>query len=780
MTSSLHSTRKQFTATFAKTLKKNAFHTVALFLFMFVTLNAYNVIEQIDALVGPQGYSYGIERLQFCIATPYSDPLQIAIVCMILGISSILLSVYNFRFMHTKKSVNVYYSLGIRRSTLFAGKFFGCVVTQLIAVALPFLLCGLHNVAVYGSSDALWLAVFYYMACALAVALYPFAMCVLCMTFSGSTIESLLCGGLLTFLPSALYYGTYLMSESLLAGSLFDASISLKGHPGQWVESTFGGNFTFLDFLYPVVNYQFGDAMSLERGLVYASLPSWGYPILYLGAFAALAVVAHYSFIHMKTEKAAFLGTCPKMIAVTLFGIGSIVIPVNFLMAREYGLDLIVTSLLSVLYLAVAFGLYVGIIAILLRSKEKIKKQLPTAGVMTAGLLVFILIFATGGFGYEKRIPDTEKVEAAGIVFKSAQGLAVQDGGYGYYGDNSDSYRGYDEKEQAKNFLQSYLWLEEIWSDDTFVYFEEEQSIDTIRNIHDLLIHDRRNSLGTTYRGTVFVSYKLKNGNELTRVYNHLPQEAMYELQKLVTAKGYRDASAAEVRDYAVNNSHTYLFSKNCTAMTQFVLEKDDYNMLNDLHNAIVTDIESGRLPLNFKSETSPMGYIGITHNNMTEAYQKKLVREPVYDFGGGERYLLVPVFESMTDTLSVLTQTQKLQYFEDIAKPHHVRVYENPLNNASEQERFSYQFDTLQFSGFVSSNAYYGEDDIEMMFLPESSVLVTDEQTIEEICNQTNFTYFVNEPGYFVQMSYVDAEGNPFSDALVYVPADKMPTILK
>ena len=777
MTHSAHSEQKQFLVTLAKTLKKNAFHTVFLFLFMLVSLNAYNVSVQLE-----KSYSLfdTFGGIRYIVGGMYIDSFLIAVNCLVLGVSAILLSVYNFRFMHTKKSVNVYYSLGVRRSTLFAGKFVGCMVSQLIGVALPFLICGVYNVYLYGSSPELWKAILYYGGSMLAISLYPFAVCVLCMTRSGSTVESLVCGSLLTFLPCALYYGAYLFSKLFLSGAKFYTSVRLKGFDDMFVESTFGGRFVFADFLYPVTNYDFGDALAQTYDKAAPAFPSIGYPVLYLGLFVLLGIAARFSFVHAKTERASFLGSCPRMIAVTVFGLGTILIPAAAFIISEYGLSVAATGFCSVLLISVAFGLFIGIVAILLRSKEKIKAQLPTGAVMAAALLVFMFIFFTGGFGFEKRIPEADKVVAAGITFNAAPGVVSHSGYYTYMGDNSDLYEEHEPDIQADRFLDAYLQTDGLWGEGSFVYFEDEESIDTIRTVHEKLINDRQNTYNSSYYGSVMVSYKLGNGRELTRIYNHTPIEAMVQLQDLLDAQSYREAVIAELMSYfdGYEQNNLMLYSKNCTAMTDVVLEEKDREVQKKLFNAVIADIRNGNLPLDFESDTSPLGY--ITLNHFDEVGYKR-IKEPVYHITYSYDYPFIPVLSSMTETIAVLQQSQKLQYFEDIRTPVRAYVYENPLNNESKEELFARKrIQTLQFNGFVSDPDYYdGFDRESVRLVPFDAVTVEDPDLLKQICEQTYFSYFVNEPGYFVQLHYSDADGR-ITDTLVYVPADKIPATLK
>lgn len=774
MTQNVHSGQKQFFVTFVKTLRKNGFHTAALFLFMMVTLNVENVLNHIDAV-----YNYfvdGLQRTDYCFGATYADGFAIAVTCLVVGLSAILLALYNFRFMHTKKTVNVYYSLGVSRATLFAGKFVGCVVSQLIGVALPFLITAFYNAYLYGATPAMWKAGLYYGASMSAVALYPFAMCVLCMIFSGSTVESLLCGALLTFSPSAFYYGTYLFSELFLSGANFEVSAQVKAYAGGHVESTFGGRFVFADFLYPVSNYDFGDALAQDDSLWRKGLPSVGYPLLYLGLFVLLSVAARFAFVRQKTEKAAFLGACPQLFAITVSALAGILIPAATYVFRDYGFGIFATVMFAVFLIGIAFGLFVAVVAVLLRSKEKIKAQLRTGGIMAGALLVFLVIFLTGGFGYEKRIPATEKIVEAGITFNTSQGAVGYNSYYTYKGDNLDIYKDVDATAQGENFLQAHLQMRGLFGDGAFVYFDEEQDIETIRAIHSLLIEDRRNTYSTRsyYDGGVIISYKLENGAQLTRVYNKLSVEAIIGMQSLLDSQSYYDACAGELEAYMDRN--VILFSKNCTSMTDFVIEDKDIHVKTTLMQAVINDIRSGRLPMDLKSENAPLGYIAATYSTSDDSPR---VQSPVYYISYSSEYLFIPIFPTMTETIAVLQASQKLQYFEDIRTPVSAKVYANPLNEISDEELSRRNYNTLQFSGYVVEWGQYDDIESRGTILPPDAVTVTDPALISQLTQQSYLTYFVDEPGYFVDLCYTDEDGW-LTDTLVYVPADKIPSELK
>lgn len=775
MTHSVHSDQKQFFVTFAKTLRKNLCHIVFLFLFMNVALSGYNFTLEMESAYRSNPLMYA--DFIYCIGTDYADSFTIACTCLVVGLSSLMLALYNFRFMHTKKAVNVYYSLGIRRSTLFAGKVVGCVVSQIIGVVVPFLICALYNCHLFGSSAVMWQASGYYLLCMLSVALYPFAVCVFTMSRTGSTMESLVCGVVLTFAPTMLFYGAYLLSDILLAGTFFDGWFYGRD-PDLHINPTFGGSFQFLDFLYPITNYEFGDALAGTTLCVYA-LPSIGYPIVYLAAFAVYSVLAHFSFRKQKTENAGFLAACPRIFAAAIFALGAILIPwcvYLFYDARFVTESAIVFAFFLI---AVAFGLFVGIVAILLRSKEKIKAQLPTGGIMAGALAVFVLIFVCGGFGFETRIPDSEKIVRAGITFMVGEGSVSSNEGYSCIGDSKELYEYNPPVDHAKLFLQSVLYADSWYNAHSFVYFEDAENIERVCQIHGLLLEDARNRRSSN-GAAVVISYELANGSSLTRAYPYVPFDVMDEFLPLLNTREYREATAEYLK--SLSGTKITLFSQNLNTQSDISSCTEDWTKAEyDLHKAIVADVLAENMPMDCMSQTAPVGYIGMYSYDRENTFRSR-----VGYLAFSLDYVVIPVYSSMKETLSVLQQYDLTQYFEDMFRPVAAYVYENPLPGLTpiELSDYTYRLGSLQFKGMVYDWFPGGSSETtttvpDAQIVPPSATFTDGAELLEELTQNAQYTYFINEPGYFVEFVYTDQAPHVIN-SVAYIPASQMPDALK
>ncbi len=781
MTSSSYSDKKMFFITFLKTLRKNAAQGVLLTLFWFVSLNT-GTAERYFSLLWDSTVEY--EPMLYCIGGRWPDVVYVGFSCLVFGLSAIMTALGNFKFMHAKKTVNVYYSLGVKRSTLFAGTFAGCVATFVYSIFIPFLLCAAFNCYLFGNSLALWKAIAYYAFSFLAVSLYPLAMSVLCMTCSGTTVEGNICGTVLTFAPTFLYYGVYMLSDLLLAGANYDIYLQTMDGNDR-ITAEFGGRFQFLDFLHPVTNGDFADAL-VARPTDVSPLPSVMYPIFYLGLFVVLTLVARHFFIRKKTEKAGFLGADTRLLAITVFALASILIPFASLIAYGNAFTPAGSVVIAILLIGVAFGVYIGFVAVFLRSKQKVKDNLRKGYIMMAALFVFLLIFITGGFGYETRIPDSEKVVRAGISFSQGRGAVSNDTSFGFVGEDSTLYDHYPPAAHGKALLQSIMYTQGLWGENCFVFFDGDEEIETVRSIHEMLLDEPKNRR-SSWSESIVVSYELANGHTLTRVYPVATVEVMIEMQKLLNTQNYREACAQYIAEFLqFNNRNAVIFSKNCTAMTDVNKrqERADYEKQDQLYRALIADIQNGALPMDFVSDDTPLGYIGITRYDSSNevVYQKASVDYLPYSAD----YIMIPVYPSMKQTLAVLEKYELLQYFEDIRTPVAAFVYASPFNEKSEEAILYYDLSSLQFEGFVADRGYHGdwpfvglEDDVSYR-LPPDCLTVTDAQVIEELTENTVFASFVNQPGYFVELRYTDEAELRTTDALVYVPYDKMPAALK
>lgn len=777
MTRSVCSDRKMFFVTLRKTLHKNGLLCALLTIFMTVLLNLGNIEEIVSRLYYEE--ENGIYGIEYCIGTVWTDQAAAAAMLLLFGVTALMLTLMNFRFMHTKKTVNVFYSLGMRRSTLFAGKYVGCVLTLLISIVVPFVTCFAMNCYLYGCHPALPRACLFYGLFLCAAALYPLAVCVLSMSLSGASVEGIVCGVLLTLAPSAVYGSLYLLSEMFLAGTAFNMAVFEKGTE-ELITFDFGGRGSFLHYLYPAFEERFCDAACLRTGKEVVQL-SMIYPIFYLAVFAVLSVGARFAFVRKKTEKAGFLAATPALLAVVTGELSMLLITILLMLIFDSFVPTPLLGVVGLLLTGISFGLYIGLVALLLRSREKVKKQLRTAGVITGSLVVVLFVFFTGGFGFETRIPDTEDIVSAGITFSNGAGAVHSECiWYTYGGIDETLYVQQEEKGRQKNFLTQYLQSSTtVWGNQDYVSFEDRQAIEKIRYIHGLLLEKRENRRVYFYSDEeILLSYTLKNGAVLTRNYPVVSGEILEELQLLINKQEYRNACAGFLDQYKMElmPQRVCLFSKNLTSKTSLTVTGADEAFMEKLLAALQTEIRNGTLPTDMVSSKAPVGYIGLDRQYEVGVYYDKHHTDYLFV---NEQYIMLPVYDTMQEVCELLAGKNLLAYFEDVRTPVRAMVYPCPFNDDSFRADHADSFLSYQFNGFIVDALFYGDydaSDLSTSRLPDG-IFVQDADLLAQLCENTRYSYFVNKPGFFVELRYGDGD---YTDALAYIPLDEMPEELR
>ena len=760
-----YSERKQFFGIFRKTLGRFSFQGILLTLFLTVLLNVDCIEEAFSRTYAHEGGDTG--QWFWIIGNRWEGAFEIGIVCLIVVVSSLLLGLYAFRFLHTKKSVNVYFSLGLNRRTLFAGRFTACVVIQLFSVLIPFAVCGVGNSVLYGSSSGLWTAIAVYALTLCVYALLPLAWVALCMSLTGSTVEGILCGTVLTAAPSLAYYAVYCNSVMLLMGTAFD-SMAYTMDGTEKVFSDFGSTFGFFDFVHPIASDTYTDALSpLSTGAVVFPKPY--FILFYLALFVLASVLARLAFCRFKSEKAAFLGTSPRLLLLCIFFLGLFFVPIGCLLLGANGSSALLITVCSLLFIAAVMGIYLALIAVLLRSRKKIKAQRNNILCMGAGLFAFVLIFVFGGFGYEKRIPKTDEIESAAISIMCGQGAVVSEE---FYLSNYDEGKYMTEGEwDTESFLQTVLPQHSLYGSNCMVYFDETQHIDTVRDIHKMLIEDERNRYSITWERQAMIAYKLKDGRIIARAYKELPASAALKIMSLLNSDDYREAVVKELQEKI--NSYVHLYNKDGSVKTNVSSVTGRYESNGDIIRALIADVQNGNMPMDLVSDSPLVCYIGLSNTNRVPQSTQETVY--TWDFiynDAGSDVRMIPVYACMIETLAEL-QAQGLRgyYQSETRKAVSAKVFANPLNAYGEEDYEKLYRSNFQFFGYHRIEAAVAS------LAPPWAQEVTDAAALRQIEENAYYTYFVNQPGYYVELQYAAGENEEQeSVSLVYVPLAKMP----
>ena len=145
----------------------------------------------------------------------------------LLVVISLLVGVLLFRFVTNKKTVNVYYSLGIKRADLYTARLLAGVFMMLAAVLVPLAVSLGLNLHYFGSSVMLWRALLFYAVHMTVTALAGFTVAAAVSVCVGTAGESVLFSLAFIAFPSAAVYFLNNAVPHLLFGAPHNSNYAL-------------------------------------------------------------------------------------------------------------------------------------------------------------------------------------------------------------------------------------------------------------------------------------------------------------------------------------------------------------------------------------------------------------------------------------------------------------------------------------------------------------------------------------------------------------------------
>ena len=296
----------------------------------------------------------------------------------LLWLFALIFTVTLFRYLHDKRSVDLYHSLPVRRENLLLGR----LAAEITALAIPFLaallVCFLVLLIFGASVDAatIWARALFFLLDTLALIALMIFFLVCCGTVFDAAVSTIaFCGGLpLLVLLSTEYVGK-----------------ALPGYAGDSVPYA----------LYRAMNPFLG-AMALRNELT-APVQLW-----WLFYAAALLIAAVFLYRKRPSEAAenAFAFPIPRIL-------------IRFLVSAGFGmlLGLLVYSIYPsfpflISALLGALLAHLAIETVYRRGVKGIWKTMRAYAAVAVLFVVFILVCSTGCFGYTTRIPAVDDVKA--------------------------------------------------------------------------------------------------------------------------------------------------------------------------------------------------------------------------------------------------------------------------------------------------------------------------------------------------------------------------------
>lgn len=721
----------------------------------------------------------------------------------LLVVISILLGVLLFRFVTNKKTVNVYYSLGIKRADLYTARLLAGVFMMLAAVLVPLAVSLGLNLHYFGSSVMLWRTFLFYAVHNVICVLAGLTISAAVSSCVGTVVESIGFSAVLAAFPSVVtmcvnygvpailngapaitYYGIYPAASSY--GELhFDITGS----------TVFGRIISHINLLMlnrsSFINSSSVEAMTKEAAKKWAA-PSLTPYILWAVLIAAFFVFGLFMFKRRKAEICGFPGRSAVLnfvlCMITSFGVASLVL---YFVVSE--IPQITTWMIIVGLMIISIIIFLIFDIILHLSFKAIKKDWKI-GLVHAGLMAaFLLSLYTGFFGYSSRVPDIQDIDSVSISAPNALMGSYQlgrelSGSYvtdRYYSDVYSNY--YYVGNRSVSLIEN---------------FKDKDDINTVREIHKAMIkagNIRRvntNSDDYSKRVTcqsVVIRYKLKNGRELVRVYEYVPLTNYPTLYTLEDTKNWNSKIKDELLNIDSENVIPIVFSAQMDNRIA-VDEELTAGLARAIYNDTTTLSSDKFLTSNAKYLGSVAFYVNrsqredysmyesseyvnatsiedeITEEEEPLSRQETVDNLAIRDNSQGKYlalgdYSVIPITEEMTNTISFLKAHGLYEKLSDESPIVSARIADMGKATSSDDMRHGFAYSSPIFNSFWDdgkSKPYSKKDsdgyEYEVSsytsgdFMPKDAVTITNKTIVEKLAANAYGYRFDLTGGYLVE----------------------------
>ncbi|MDY5072419.1 MAG: ABC transporter permease subunit [Oscillospiraceae bacterium] len=748
------------------------------------------------------------------------DPL-FYIFPALLVVISILLGVLLFRFVTNKKTVNVYYSLGIKRADLYTARLLAGVFMMFAAVLVPLAVSLGLNLHYFGSSVMLWRTFLFYAVHNVICVLAGLTISAAVSSCVGTVVESLGFSAVLAAFPSVVtmcvnysvpailngapsktYYGIYPVASSFGENYLDMTNSTLFGRAIAHINLLMLNRSSF-------INSSSVEAMTKEAAKKWAA-PSLTPYILWAVLIAAFFVFGLFMFKRRKAEICGFPGRSAVLnfvlCMIASFGVASLII---YFIAYTSQIS---RWIMIALVIVAAFLVFV-ILDVILHLSFKVLKKDWKIGLVHVGLMAaFLLSLYTGFFGYSSRVPDVQSIESASISAPNALMGSYKLGNGLQSGYNSNLYFGEDG-------LKDYYYVGNR-SNSLVEDFKDKDDINTVREIHKAMIKagnlNKTNSDSDDYSKRVtsqkvIIKYKLKNGRELVRVYNYVPLTDYPTLYALEDTKNWNSKIKNELLNIDSENVIPIVFSAQMDKRTA-VDEELTAGLARAIYNDISTLSSDKFLSSNAKYLGSVAFYVNreqredysiyesseyvnatsmedeITEEEEPLSRQETVDNLAIRDNSQGKYlalgdYSVIPITEEMTNTISFLKAHGLYEKLSDESPIVSVRVKDMGHSTDSVQARYGYGYCSPIFNAFwddgkskavskTDSTGYtyqfsnYNSGD----FMPKDAVTITNKTVVEKLAANAYGYRFDLTGGYLVEFKRANG-----ALTIMYVPKGRI-----
>lgn len=746
-------------------------------------------------------------------------------ISVFIVIAAALLGIMLFRFVTSKKTVNVYYSLGIKRAELYGARYLAGVVMLFASIVVPMLIMTFVNIHFFGSSAMLWKACFYYIVHFSVIAFAAFSIAAAVSGCVGTVIESVGFSAVLIAFPSIVMMCVEEIVPALLLGApmngimYYNDSYNSGYLQNTISETLFGRILANVDLLSLNREGFFSIGCAISKEVIKSwKLPSFSPYIFWIIGIAVFLLFGILMFKNRKAEICGFMGrnkvlnfTVCALLSFSAFSLISSYTNHTITVGdKEITISIWVMALVGAL---ISFIVFSVVELLLTRSFKAYRKNLKIVPVHIALILVLIFSLYTGFFGYSSRMPDIEDVESVEISTPASLTGGTHNGYLSNCYSDVNWWKDYH-KDSIPNayYLNSDSRLLDGIKDRAFIR--------NVMDIHQKIIdsgwitkestEERLDYSNRSVSVNLVIRYKLKDGTDFVRSYSRVPLEIYESLFQIEDSDRWNEIVSKELSELSYDTAVPVIFSKQMDKKT-FVSE----NLVSGLGQALAKDIAALGYKDFWRSEEQWLGAIVLYGQDSSEYVEEDFYGNKVEitspdgaetDIGADEaeiqariaennwkagsdaeytplisnngRSYVIPITVKMKNTISYLQSNGLYTALNDDSPVISARVISAAEATAesfwgSEMPIFNAFWDNGKAKAhkvFDEYGGFYVEDYTSGDYMPGSSVTVTDKEALKELSENAYGWYLDINGGYIVEFKRANG-----CTTIMFVPAGRI-----
>lgn len=666
-----------------------------------------------------------------------------------------LTAIKSFYFMLSKKQVNVFFSLGVTRKTMFVNRTLAGIITLFIAVLVPMLVIYLINIACFGYVAHATQIFLYIVSLFFTCGLAGFAIGAAATMIGGNIFEVTLTSFSASFLPSLTVSVGGGIINSFLKGYVNSGSVSwwLGLVSPYYMLCTVNPEDVVNNYGY-VESRNIAEVLSLlTRNGVDADkfvIPDtakvdMGFitPILVWFAISVVLIAVGYILYKVrKAEHANSFGHFAISRAInTAIVFGFLAFLIDEMFWRQIG-PVVYFIILAIVSLIAYFVIQL----VMTRKLKTTLKSLKWYGVLISVTAVFLALVGTGFFGTFNKTPDKSEIKSVSI---DATELSPFEHYLGAYDADEDFVEGTSDnsKEVILGIFDKIKNEKVRYGEDSFlgVTFAFRDNNDQIkyRVFHiyseELYVEYLKAVYGSDFFDEILKEYLLNDPPAIDEEFMGEMEMVMDDNKVVYYGDINKSSGYLKTKQWAfLGSTGLYELDENLVPQTEYIADSEE------LCKALYNDLTKMTYEQLFERTEKPIGILGVfTSDSMGSNVMHK--DEMVYPTNGeftvvqitGEYGLVsrsIPVYLDMTETVAFLTANG---YMSDLAEftIQEVLYTDSPLNIDDALQKFykanesTYDkhtgynywiYDTVNDIVFTSDDLFWGTFDATSAFITE------------------------------------------------------------